>query len=99
MNFNQAAEHSAVEFSTQRARITRDKRSKMSSFAILHEIRGYEAATKYNGRSHAGCAPAQLYNPKNDLGEKYNLAAKHPEVVEELSRLIQKIKDYRCANP
>ena len=33
----------------------------------------------------------QLYNLKNDLGEKHNLAAEHPEVVKELATLLKKI--------
>jgi arylsulfatase A-like enzyme len=35
----------------------------------------------------------QLYNLKNDLGERYNLATEHPEKVEELAALLEKIKN------
>jgi len=35
----------------------------------------------------------QLYNLKNDLGEKHNVASEHPEVVEELAALLKKIRD------
>lgn len=35
---------------------------------------------------------AQLYDLKNDIGEKNNLADKYPEVVKELSENLQKIK-------
>jgi len=34
----------------------------------------------------------QLYNLRNDLGEKHNIVTKHPEVVKELSDLLEKIK-------
>jgi arylsulfatase A-like enzyme len=34
----------------------------------------------------------QLYNLSNDLGEKHNLAAEHPEIVKELSALLKKIR-------
>jgi arylsulfatase A-like enzyme len=34
----------------------------------------------------------QLYNLKNDLGEKNNLAAEHPEIVRELAALLEKIR-------
>lgn len=40
-----------------------------------------------------GNAPApQLYDLKNDIGEKNNLAEKYPEKVKELSALLQSIK-------
>jgi arylsulfatase A len=35
----------------------------------------------------------QLFNLKNDIGEKINLAAKHPEIVRELAATLQKIRD------
>lgn len=35
----------------------------------------------------------QLYNLKNDIGEKNNLATQHPEIVKELSAILQKIRD------
>ena len=34
----------------------------------------------------------QLYNLKNDLDEKHNIASEHPEVVKELAGLLKKIK-------
>jgi len=34
----------------------------------------------------------QLYNLKNDLGERHNLAAQHPEIVKELASLLEKIR-------
>ena len=34
----------------------------------------------------------QLYNLSEDIGEKRNLAAQHPEKVKELSQLLQEIK-------
>ncbi len=35
----------------------------------------------------------QLYNLKDDLGEKHNVAAEHPELVKELAALLRKIRD------
>jgi len=35
----------------------------------------------------------QLYNLKNDIGEKNNLAGKYPDLVNELSELLKKIKE------
>jgi arylsulfatase A-like enzyme len=35
----------------------------------------------------------QLYNLKEDLGEKNNIAAEHPEKVEELAALLKKIRN------
>jgi len=35
----------------------------------------------------------QLYNLKNDLGEKHNVAAEHHELIKELSALLKKIRD------
>jgi arylsulfatase A len=34
----------------------------------------------------------QLYDLSNDLGEQHNLAAQHPKLVEELEKLLEKIK-------
>jgi arylsulfatase A len=34
----------------------------------------------------------QLYDIVDDIGEKRNIAAEHPEVVEELDKLLRKIK-------
>lgn len=35
----------------------------------------------------------QLYNLKNDLGEKHNIASENPEIVKELAALLKKIRD------
>ena len=34
----------------------------------------------------------QLYDLRNDLGEKRNLAKEHPQLVEEMATLLKKIK-------
>jgi arylsulfatase A-like enzyme len=34
----------------------------------------------------------QLYNLRTDIGEHNNVAAQHPEIVKELSELLEKIK-------
>ena len=41
----------------------------------------------------------QLYNLKNDLGEKHNVAAAHPEIVKELSALLNKIRSDGRSRP
>jgi arylsulfatase A-like enzyme len=35
----------------------------------------------------------QLYNLKNDLGEKHNIASEHPKIVKELADLLKKIRE------
>jgi arylsulfatase A-like enzyme len=35
----------------------------------------------------------QLYDLKNDLAEKHNVAAEHPELIKELTALLKKIRD------
>lgn len=41
----------------------------------------------------ANSALPQLYNLKLDIGEKNNVASQHPELVKELSEILQGIKD------
>jgi arylsulfatase A-like enzyme len=41
----------------------------------------------------------QLYNLKNDLGEKHNLADKHPEMVKELASMLEKIRSDGRSRP
>ena len=46
-----------------------------------------------NTNTELGIDPQpQLYNLKDDLNEKHNVASKHPEVVKELAGLLKKIK-------
>ena len=37
-------------------------------------------------------AAAELYNLADDLGETKNVAAEHPDVVRELTALLQKVR-------
>ena len=41
----------------------------------------------------------QLYNLENDLGEKHNLAAEHPEMVKELASMLEKIRSDGHSRP
>ncbi len=41
----------------------------------------------------------QLYNLKDDLGEKHNVAADHPEIIKELAGLLEKIKNDGRSRP
>jgi arylsulfatase A-like enzyme len=45
------------------------------------------------GRAPKGAAPIQLYDLEKDIGEKNNIQAKHPEVVKELTALLEKYRN------
>ena len=51
-----------------------------------------EAYYKLTGTESGNSSIPQLYNLKEDIGEKNNLADKYPEKVKELSALLEKIK-------
>ena len=47
-----------------------------------------------NTNTELGIDPKpQLYNLKNDIGEKHNIASEYPEIVKELAALLKKIRD------
>jgi arylsulfatase A-like enzyme len=49
-----------------------------------------------NTNTELGNAPQpQLYNLADTIGERHNVAADHPEIVEELSALLKKIRSRR----
>jgi arylsulfatase A-like enzyme len=53
-----------------------------------------------NTNTELGIDPQpQLYNLKDDLSEKHNLAAEHPDKVQELAALLEKIKQDRRTRP
>ena len=55
---------------------------------------GQGVKIQVNTNTETGNDPLpQLYNLKNDLGEKNNVATQNPEIVKELSEQLQKIKD------
>lgn len=43
--------------------------------------------------------PVELHNLKEDIGQRHNVAAAHPEVVAELQALLQKIRDQGHSAP
>jgi arylsulfatase A len=43
--------------------------------------------------------PVELYNLKNDIGQRHNIAEKHPEKVKELTALLQKIREQGYSAP
>jgi arylsulfatase A len=43
--------------------------------------------------------PAELYNLKEDIAQKKNLAAAHPEKLEELRSLLKKIQEQGHSAP
>ena len=48
-------------------------------------------------RMETGNSPEeQLYNLRNDIGEKYNLASKYPQKLKELRKLLEKEKEKGC---
>ncbi|MFT3845166.1 MAG: arylsulfatase [Lacibacter sp.] len=51
-----------------------------------------EAYYKLTGTESGNSLKPQLYNLKNDIGEKNNLAEEFPEKVKELSELLERIK-------
>ena len=46
-----------------------------------------------------GDPPAQLYDLQADLGESSNLHDQHPEIVERLRNLMQRIRDEGRSRP
>jgi arylsulfatase A-like enzyme len=53
-----------------------------------------------NTNTELGIDPQpQLYNLKNDLGEKHNIASENPEIVRELAALLKKIRDDGHSRP
>jgi len=47
-----------------------------------------------NTNTELGVDPQpQLYNLKNDIGEKHNIASDHPQIVKELAALLNKIRN------
>ncbi len=43
--------------------------------------------------------PVELYNLREDIGQRHNLAAKHPEKVSELQALMKKLRDQGHSAP
>jgi arylsulfatase A len=43
--------------------------------------------------------PVELYNLKDDIGQRHNLAAGHPEKVAELQALLKKVRDQGHSSP
>lgn len=41
----------------------------------------------------------ELYNLKDDIGQKHNLAGKHPEKVKQLSDLLKRIREQGYSAP
>jgi arylsulfatase A len=51
------------------------------------------------GKAPAGAPPMQLYDMTQDIAEKQNLYSRHPEVVKELTELLQKYIDDGRSTP
>jgi arylsulfatase A len=59
---------------------------------------GYENSDIENGKIRKGAPPAQLYDLENDLQQTQNLYREHPEVVEELTALLESHSPPRPGN-
>jgi arylsulfatase A-like enzyme len=57
---------------------------------LVKKQAGKQKKEKRTGSGPGGIAPAELYNLKDDLGEKRNLASQHPEIVQRLKELLAK---------
>ena len=57
------------------------------------------AAVGGNGNETGASTQPQLYNLRDDLGERQNLATKHPDKVQHLAALIEKIKSTPQTRP
>ena len=44
---------------------------------------------RINKKNPKKSTPAQLYNLRNDVGEKHNVAAQHPKIVKKLDKILQ----------
>ena len=58
----------------------------------IEPVKGLKYMSHTNTETGMDSVP-QLYNLKNDLGEKLNVAQQNPEKVKELSELLEKIRD------
>lgn len=48
------------------------------------------ASEMFNNCDYSGVPPVQLFNMSGDIGEQWNLAEQHPDIVRELTELMQK---------
>ena len=63
-------------------------------------VPGKGAKIAWQTGNETGCDPEpQLYNLSEDIGEKNNLAAVHPDIVKELDTLLQEIKQADRSRP
>ncbi|MCX7046343.1 MAG: arylsulfatase [Candidatus Sumerlaeota bacterium] len=58
-----------------------------------------KAAANNQAARRGPAANAQLYNLAEDLGETKNVAEQHPEIVQEMSALLQQIRDKGRSRP
>jgi hypothetical protein len=54
-------------------------------------------AGKKNKKGDGG--GAQLYNPAEDIGETNNVAAAHPDLLKEMTELLQHIRENGRSRP
>ncbi len=60
---------------------------------------GWEKRHGYKSDKSETTAQVQLFDLQNDLGQKHNLAAEHPERVAELQALLKKIREQGHSAP
>jgi arylsulfatase A-like enzyme len=58
-----------------------------------------EGRTKRGEADKSGAQPVQLYDLSADIGEKENVQEKHPDIVERLTKLLEKYVDEGRSTP
>jgi hypothetical protein len=53
----------------------------------------------WSGRGQPDDPPVQLYDMSVDASERINLCSEHPDIVEELTKLLQKYKIQGSSRP
>ena len=64
-----------------------------------YHSRGFEDWEKNRDYAVDDQQPFELYDLTNDFSQKFNLAARHPEVVKELDRRLKSIKSQGHSAP
>lgn len=99
-----------VEATAQPIRTTHIHNTKKNQYAIRHEDwllvdakTGYVSGRNAQWEKKHGYAPdqqpAQLFNLKEDLGQRHNLIGKHPDKAAELRALLKKIREQGHSAP
>lgn len=77
----------------------KDARSARNSLYVLYGLNERRLESVRAGRWKLHLRTTELYDLQVDPGEKTNMAAQHPDVVERLNRLGQELRASTAANP